>query len=343
MPGAYDDGGYNRPHPDYCSATPMQRKLFVFLMLCCALLSAGGAGAQPYPTKPIRFIVPFPPGGGTDALARTIAQGLTETFGHAVVVDNRAGASGIIGAETGVRAAPDGYTIVMVSGSYAANAALVKLPYDPINDITAIALAAEAGFIIALNPSVPAKTVKELIALATAQPGKLNYASTGTGGITHLSTEYFLLTTGIRMTHIPYKGTGPSTIDLLSGQVQMKVSAVPSMVQHMAAGRVRGIAITTLKRNALLPEVPAVAESYPGFQTKSWYGCWGPRGLPPAIVTKWNREIARIVQTPAMQERMAAEGLEAVVAAPERLREQLREEIPKWARVVKAANVQAVQ
>ena len=231
----------------------------------------------------------------------------------------------------------------MISGSYAANAALVKLPYDPVNDITPIALAAEAGFIIALHPSVPAKSVRELVALAQAQPGKLNYASTGTGGITHLSTEHFLLTAGIRMTHVPYKGTGPSTIDLLSNQVQMKVSAVPSMVQHMAAGRVRGIAITTLKRNAMLPEVPAVAESYPGFQAKSWYGCWGPRGLPQRIVMQWNREIVRILQTPQMQERMAAEGLEAVIGGPERLREQLREEIPKWARVVKTANVQAVQ
>ena len=234
-------------------------------------LAALPIAAMAQDAKPMRMIVPFPPGGGTDALARTIAQNLTATFGQPVVVDNRAGASGVIGAETGVRAAADGYTIVMISGSYAANAALVKLPYDPVNDITPIALAAEAGFIIALHPSVPAKSVRELVALAQAQPGKLNYASTGTGGITHLSTEHFLLTAGIRMTHVPYKGTGPSTIDLLSNQVQMKVSAVPSMVQHMAAGRLRGIAITTLERNAMLPEVPAVAESYPGFQAKSWY------------------------------------------------------------------------
>jgi len=318
------------------------RKLIAIAFLLPAAFAAN-TGAQPYPVKPVRLIVPFPPGGGTDALARTIAQNLTDTFGQAVVVDNRAGASGTIGAEMGVRAAADGYTMVMVSGSYAANAALLKLPYDPVNQITPVSLVAEAGFIIALHPGVKAKTLKELIAIGAAQPDKLNYASTGTGGITHLASEYFLLTTGIRMTHIPYKGTGPSTVDLLSGQVQMKISAVPSMVQHMASGRVRGIAITTVKRNAMLPEVPAVAESYPGFEAKSWYGVWGPRGLAQPIVKRWHGEIARIVQTPAMQERMTAEGLTAVDAPPERLREQLREEVPKWARVVKAANIQAIQ
>ncbi len=321
----------------------MRNAIHVIVLLALATAAAAQPAVPLYPSKPVRLIVPFPPGGGTDALARTVAQNLTETFGYPVVTDNRAGASGTIGAEMGVRAAPDGYTMVMVSGSYAANAALLKLPYDPVADITPVALIAEAGFIIALHPGVAAKSVRELITLTAAQPNRLNYASTGTGGITHLTTEYFLLATGIRMTHIPYKGTGPSTVDLLSGQVQMKVSAVPSMVQHMATGRVRGIAITTLKRNAMLPEVPTVSESFPGFQAKSWYGCWGPRGLPPAIVTRWNREIARIVQTPAMQERMAAEGLEAVIAPPERLREQLREELPKWARVVKAANIQPIQ
>ena len=313
------------------------------LLIVLAPLACAQPGPARYPVKPVRLIVPFPPGGGTDALARTIAQNLSENFGQAVVVDNRAGASGTIGAETGVRAAPDGYTLVMVSGSYAANAALLKLPYDPVEQIAPVALIAEAGFIIAIHPGVAARSVPELVALARAQPGKLNYASTGTGGITHLTTEYFLLTAGARMTHIPYKGTGPSTIDLLSGQVQMKISAVPSMVQHMATGRVRGIAITTLQRHAMLPEVPTVAETFPGFQATSWYGVWGPRGLPAAVVAQWNREIARIVQTAAMRERMAAEGLEAVVAPPERLREQLREEVPKWARVVKAANIQAVQ
>ena len=321
-------------------AATLMKKITATVLLA---LMASGAGAQSYPVKPVRLIVPFPPGGGTDALARTVAQNLTATFGHAVIVDNRAGAGGTIGAEMGVRAAPDGYTLVMVSGSYAANAALLNLPYDPVADITQVALIAEAGFIIALHPGVAAKSLKELIALTATQPGKLNYASTGTGGITHLTTEYFLLATGARMTHIPYKGTGPSTVDLLSGQVQMKISAVPSMVQHMTTGRVRGIAITTLTRNALLPDVPTVAESFPGFQAKSWYGVWGPRGLPQPVVMRWNREIARIVQTPAMQDRMAAEGLDAVIAPPERLRDQLREEVPKWARVVKAANIQPIQ
>jgi len=294
-----------------------------------------------YPTKPIRLIVPFPPGGGTDAIARTLAQHLTDTLGYAVVVDNRAGGGGTIGAETGVRAAADGYTLVMVSGSYATNAALFKLPYDPVNDITPIALIAEAGFIVALHPGVPAKTIKELIAFAKASPGSLNYASTGTGGITHLATELFNMMAGIKMTHVPYKGTGPSTVDLLSGQVQLKFSAVPSMVQHMKTGRVRGIAITTLKRNATLPDMPTVAETVPGYRANTWYGCWGPKNLPQDIVARWNLEIAKVVNTPEMHKRISL--LDPIVAPPERLRELLREEVPKWTRVVKAANVQMVQ
>ncbi len=328
-------------------AQALRQALFCCGLVTIALASSPDTHAQQkpgaYPAKPVRLIVPFPPGGGTDTLARTVAQNLTETFGYPVIVDNRAGGGGTIGAEMGVRALPDGYTIVMVSGSYATNAALFKLRYDPIDDITPIALIAEAGFIIALHPAVPARSLQELIAFAKANPGRLNYASTGTGGITHLATELFSMTAGIRMTHIPYKGTGPSTIDLLSGQVQLKVSAVPSMVQHMSAGRIRGVAITTLKRNPMLPDVPAVAETFPGFQANSWYACWGPRKLPRDIVARWNSEIARIVQTTVMKERMTAEGLDAVVAAPARLTELLREEVPKWTKVVKAANVQMIQ
>ena len=242
---------------------------------CAAFaLCAGVAGVSvdvsaAWPERPIRIIVTSQPGAASDTTFRLLGPKMTEILGQQVVVDNRAGASGTIGTETGVRAAPDGYTLVMVSGSYAANAALLKLPYDPVEQIAPVALIAEAGFIIAIHPGVAARSVPELVALARAQPGKLNYASTGTGGITHLTTEYFLLTAGARMTHIPYKGSGPSTIDLLSGQVQMKISAVPSMVQHMATGRVRGIAITTLERHTMLPEVPTVAETFPGFQAKS--------------------------------------------------------------------------
>mgnify|MGYP003333936206 CR=1 FL=1 len=315
--------------------------------ICFAALLAANAHAQQsaaaYPVKPVRLVVPFPPGGGTDAIARAAAQGLSDGLGQSVVVDNRPGAGGTIGAELGVRAAPDGYTLTMVSASYAANAALFQLPYDAVNDITPVMLMAEAGFIVAIHPGVPAKSIKELIAHAKANSGSLNYASSGTGGITHLASELFLMAAGIRMTHIPYKGTGPSTVDLISGQVQMKLSAVPSLVQHMASGRVRGLAITTLNRSAILPEMPALAETFPGFQVSSWYGCWGPKHLPRDIVSRWNSVIAKTLATPVMRERMTAEGLDAIGGPPERLRERLKDEVPKLNKVVKAANIRTIQ
>lgn len=316
------------------------------LTMALFLAHTAAAHAQtlpPYPVKPMRLIVPFPPGGGTDALARAVAVGVAEQFGQSVVVDNRAGAGGTIGAELGVKAAPDGYTLVMVSASYAANAALFKLPYDAVTDITPVMLMAEAPFIVAVHPGVPARSIKELIAHARAQPGAINYASTGTGGITHLATESFLMAAGIRMTHIPYKGTGPSTVDLISGQVQMKLTAVPSLVQHMASGRLRGLAITTLQRSSLLPDMPTLAETYPGFQASSWYGCFAPKHLPGDIVMRWNAAIAKSLATPAMRERMTAEGLDAIGGPPQRLRERLSEEVPRLTRVVKAANVRTIQ
>ena len=217
-----------------------------------------------YPSKPVRLIVPFAPGGGTDIVARALAQKLTESLGQSFVVDNRAGGGGTIGAETTVRAAPDGYTLAMVSGSYAANAAIFKLPYDPVNDITPISLLGETGFMVTLHPSVQAKTIKELIALAKASPNSLNYASTGTGGITHLATELFNLMAGTKMTHVPYKGTGAALTDLLGGQVQLIFGSMPSMVPQNKSGKLRGIAVTTAKRIAAVPDMPTVGETLHG-------------------------------------------------------------------------------
>ncbi|HEV2007622.1 MAG TPA: tripartite tricarboxylate transporter substrate-binding protein, partial [Burkholderiales bacterium] len=226
---------------------------------------------QVYPTKPIRLIVPFAPGGGTDIVARVLAQKLTEALGESVVVDNRAGGGGTIGVETAVRAAPDGYTLAMVSGSYATNAALFKLPYDPVNDITPISLIGETGFMVVLNPSVPAKSIPELIALAKAKPNSLNFGSTGTGGITHLATELFEIMAGIKMTHVPYKGTGPALIDLLGGQIQVLFGSMPSMVPQHKTGKIRGIAVTTAKRVGAAPDLPTVGESVPGYEAILWY------------------------------------------------------------------------
>ncbi len=315
-------------------------------LLAAALTAENGLaqrGADKYPTKPIRLIVPFAPGGGTDIVARSLAQKLTEAFGQSVVVDNRAGAAGTIGTETTVRATPDGYTMIMVSASYSTNAALFKLPYDPINDISPIALIGESGFMVALHPSVQAKTIKELIALAKASPNSLNYASTGTGGITHLATELFNLMADTRMTHVPYKGTGAALSDLLGGQVQLIFGSMPTMVPQNKMGRLRGIAVTTARRNNAVPDMPTIAETVPGYEAILWYACWGPKNLPKEIVTRWNKEIARAINLPDMKERMAGEGLDPAGGPPDQLRDVLRRDVPKWTKVVKEANVKVIQ
>ena len=309
-------------------------------------LAAGHASAQKkdaYPTKPIRMIVPFAPGGGTDIVARAMAQKLTESLGQSVVVDNRAGGGGTIGAETAVRSLPDGYTLAMVSGSYAANAALFKLPYDPVNDVTPISLIGETGFLVSLHPSVSAKTIKELAALAKAKPGGLNYASTGTGGITHLATELFDTMTEVKMTHIPYKGTGPALIDLLGGQVQIMFGALPAMVPQHKVGKLRGIAVTTSKRSGAVPDVPTVAETVPGYEAILWYAFWGPKNLPKDVVTRLNAEIAKAISTPEMKERMATEGLEPAGGPPSQFGDVLKRDVPKWTKVVKDANIKSIQ
>ncbi len=312
------------------------------VIACTVLTGPGVAGtvmAQNYPNKPIRLIVPFPPGGGTDLMARVLAQRLTEVFGVSVVVDNRGGAGGTIGAETGVRAAPDGYTMTVVSGSYATNAALYKLAYDPVNDIAPISLLGETGFLVSVHPSVPIKNGKELIAYAKASPGKLNFASTGTGGITHLGTELFNQMAGIRMTHVPYKGTGPALNDLLGGQVQIMFGAMPALAPHVKSNRLRGIGVTTTQRNAAVPDIPPLSETVPGYEAVLWYATWGPKALPKEIVARWSKEVDRIVQSAEMKERMAGEGVTPVGGPPERFREALRRDVPKWQKVVKDGKI----
>lgn len=307
------------------------------------LFVAGGVHAQKYPTKPIRLLVPFAPGGGTDIVARVIAQKASESLGQSVVVDNRPGGGGTIGAETAVRANPDGYTLIMVSGSYGTNAALYKLPYDPLNDIQPIIMIGESGFVVALHPSVPIKSAKELIAYTKANPAKLNYASTGTGGITHLSTELFSLMAGIKMTHIPYKGTGPALNDLIGGQIQLLFGSMPSTIPHVKAGRLRGIGVTTPKRTGALPDMPTVSETVPGYEVVLWWGMLGPKGLSKDIVALWNREVAKVLQTDEMKSRMAGEGLEPAGGPPEQFLNVIRRDVAKWIKVVSEAKIQRIQ
>jgi tripartite-type tricarboxylate transporter receptor subunit TctC len=305
------------------------------------LLSVGSAHAQQnYPTKPIRLIVPFAPGGLADIVARMLAQKLTETFRQPVVVDNRPGAGGIIGTETAVRANPDGYTMLLVPSAYATNAALSKLPYDPLNDVAPIALIGEAGLVVTLHPSVPATSIKELIAYDKANPGKLNYGSGGTGTTVHLATELFNQMAGTKMAHVPYKGVGPALNDLLGGQIQLMVGPMPQMIPHIKSNRLRGIATTTAKRSNTVPDISTVGETIPGYEAVTWTALLGPKALPTNIVSRWNTEINRIVQLPDVKERMAADGMEPAGGSPEHFREVLKRDVAKWQRVVKIANIE---
>jgi tripartite-type tricarboxylate transporter receptor subunit TctC len=305
----------------------------------CASPVVAHAQADKYPTRPIRMLVPFAPGGGTDITARLIAANATSAFGQQVIVDNRAGGGGTIGAETAVRAAPDGYTVIMVSGSYGTNAALYPLPYDPVKDIQAIVMIGDTGFVLSLHPSVQAKTVPELIAYAKANPNKLNFASTGTGGITHLATELFNLLADTKMTHIPYKGTGPAIADLLGGQVQLIFGAMPASIPQVKAGKLRGIGVTTAKRTPALPDAPAISEFVKDYEAALWYGMWGPKGLSKTVVTRWNREVARALQTEEMKKRLAADGVEPAGGPPEQFLNAIARDVEKWKKVVKAANI----
>jgi tripartite-type tricarboxylate transporter receptor subunit TctC len=231
----------------------------------------------------------------------------------------------------------------MVSTSYSTSAALFKLPYDAVRDITPIVMIGDAGILLTLHPSVAAKNVKELIALAKAKPGALNFASTGTGGNTHLATELLIMMAGIQMTHVPYKGTGAALNDLLGGQVQLIMGTLGVMLPHVKTGRLRGIAVTNAKHSNALPDIPTIAETLPGFEATLWYGLWGPKGLPADVVTLWNREVRKAAQAPEIKERFGVEGIEASDGPPEVFRDVIQRDVGKWIKVVKAANIRQVQ
>ena len=304
------------------------------------LLAAGGVHAQQnYPTRPIRLIVPFPPGGPLDIVARMLAPKLSETFKQSIVLDNRSGDSAAIGTETAVRANPDGYTMLIVSAAYATNAALYKLPYDPVNDVAPIALIGETGFVVALHPSLPVTSTMELIAHDKANPGKLNYGSGGTGTAVHLATELFNQMAGTKMRHVPYKGANAALNELLGGQIQLIFGGMPQMIPQVKSNRVRGIAVTTAKRSNAVPDIPAVAETVAGYEAVNWAAVLGPKALPKDIVARWNKEIDRILKLPDVNERMASAGMEPAGGSPERFREVLSRDVAKWQKVVKSANI----
>jgi len=285
------------------------------------------------------MLPPFAAGGGSDTLARLIGPHIYESFGQPVIVDNRPGGGGTLGAGIAVNAPPDGYTLIVVSASYGANGALHKLPYDSVTGITPIILLGTTPLLVSMHPSVPIKTVKELIAYSKANPSKLNVASAGIGGLDHLAGELFKLQTGATYTLIPYKGSGPAMTALLSGEVSGSMTTLVTSIPHVKTGRLRAIAVTTPNRSRALPDVPTVGETVPGYDVTHWYGMWGPKGLPRDIVMRWNNEVAKIIKTDAVQKWMAGEGLEPAGGPPEEYRDRIRSDVEKWKKVVKEAKI----
>ena len=303
-------------------------------------LAAGLAQSQQYPTKPVRIIAPFAPGGGTDFIARLIAQKLTERLGHQVIVENKPGAGGNLGAEFAVKSAPDGYTLLLVAGSYTVNPSLYKLSFDPVNDITPVVQLSQGPFVVAVHPSVPANNLKELIELARRQPDKLSYASAGSGSITHLASELFLDMAKIKIVHIPYKGTGPALNDTIAGSTQLIFGSVSTTLQFIKSGRLRGLAVTTPRRISALPDLPTVAEAgVPGYEVVLWHGLVAPKGVPRPIVDRLNREANEVLKAKDMGDLLATDGVAPAGGTPEQFRAVIKADIERWRGVVKQANI----
>lgn len=297
--------------------------------------------AGDYPTKPVRTVVSFAPGGATDIVARLVAQKLTEDLGKPFVIDNQSGAGGTIGDALVARAAPDGYTLLATSATFAINPAVVsKLPFDPIKAFAPVALVAQAPFLLVVHPGLPVTSVKDLIALAKAKPGSLDYASAGQGTAVHLTVELFSSMAGIRMTHIPYRGTGPGLIDLLAGQVQLTFGNILSSRPYVTSGKLRALGVSSAKRSAAIPELPTISEAgVPGFEVVSWYGWLAPAGTPHATVQRLNGSINKAVKSSDLSQRLAASGAEPAVGTPENFGQRLANEITRWRKVVKEAGV----
>jgi len=319
---------------------PNTRRLFPALITATILAAPSFAWGQQYPTKPIRIVAPFAPGGGTDFIARIIAQKLTTALGQQVMVDNRPGAGGTLGTEIGVRSAPDGYTLTMIAASYTVNPSLYKLKFDPANDISAVILIDKGPFLVVVHPSMPVKNIKDLIALAKSKPGEINYATSGQGSIVHMATELFLSMAGIKMTHIPYKGTGPALTDTISGQTTLLFGSIASTLPYTKSGRLRPIAVTTAKRIPAQPGIPSIAESgVPGYDVTNWHGLIGPKGMPRQVVARINGEVAKIIKQKEMEEQLQSDGLSADGGPPEEFQQRISKEIDQWKKVVARAGI----
>ena len=296
--------------------------------------------AQSYPSKPIRFLVGFPPGGTNDIVARALAQKLTENMGQSFVVENRGGANTAIATEVAARAAPDGYTILLNAPGHATNPALMKLAFDSVKDFAFISLAAETQNLVVVHPSFPPRSVQELIAFSKKHPGEINYASSGTGTTVHLSAELFQFMTGVKWVHIPYKGGGPAVIELLAGQTSLMFANMPTVIQYVRGGKLRALAATGARRSSAAPDIPTVAESgIPGFEVTVWYGVSAPAMTPRAIVDRLNSEIVRALNSPDLRERLKSQGADPVGNTPEQYTAFIQNEIAKWAKVIQAAGI----
>jgi tripartite-type tricarboxylate transporter receptor subunit TctC len=326
----------------------MQYRSFVSrlprVVLAAAILSAclptGTVTAQDYPVRPIRIVVPFAPGGPNDILARVIGQKLTEAWSHQTIVENRPGGGTVIGTEILAKSPPDGYTLLMVSTSHTTNPTLLrKLPFDTLRDLAPVILVASSPNVVVAHPSLPAKSVTELIAVARSRPDQVAYGSGGNGTSTHLAGAMLALMGGVRMIHVPYKGGGPATIDLLSGQITWMVGTILPSMPHIKSGRLRALAVTGTRRAPVLPGVPTVAESLPGFEAISWYGVAAQGATPKDVIAKLNQEIAKGLNTGDTRARLASEGADIVAGSPEEFGAFFRAEMEKWAKVIKAAGI----
>jgi tripartite-type tricarboxylate transporter receptor subunit TctC len=313
---------------------------FVFRLIIAlvgAIAFTAPATSQTYPSRPVRLVIPFPPGGPADIFGRLIAFKLTDALREQVVVDNRGGGNGNIGAESVARAAPDGYTLMLLPSALAANASLYsKLPYSLVGDFTGVASLGTFPLLLVTHPSLPARTVSELIALAKAKPGELNFASAGSGGGAHLAAEIFSRAAGISMVHVPYKGTGPAVLGVLGGQVSLMFASVPSAVQHVRAGKLNALAVTSAQRSPAVPELPTVSEQgLPGYEVVSWFGIVAPTGTPADIIKRLNEDVRRVLVSPEFQDRLKDEGGRSLTMTPEEFTAFIRNETVRWAKVVR--------
>lgn len=312
---------------------------------CCAiafgLAGPVAAGAQEFPTKPIRIIVPYPPGGGTDTAARPLAQKMTESMGQPVLIENRPGASEMIGTEAVARAAPDGYTVLLTTNAFAINAAQqIKLPYDPARDFAPVAPLITTPFMLVANPKLAASSIPELVALAKAQPGKLNYASLGSGTPHHMAMEWFKLLAGVNIVAVPYKGVGPGLTAVIAGEVEMMLTGLTAGLTQVKGGKLRAMAVTTSSRAPAAPAVPTIAESgYPEYSALAWYGVLAPAGTPPGVISRLNAEFVKALNAPDIGERFAKIGVDPAPGTPAALQELIQRETQLWAKVIEATGI----